>query len=168
MTTSSVKPTVRILLGLMLILSPLCVSAAGRGKAKKHHREEKRAAARVTTVSVDVPTTLDEYFCEPTQRVVLRFDYTGSRPNNGFVGNQYATIIRPNGRRGPTTKTAVQWSTFQVPQTEPGGTTWSYQAQDGSFVCDPRRGGSVFVPTGQGEVRFINCRNLTNRVCRLE
>lgn len=163
MTTSFVKPTLRILLGLMLIFSLLCVSAFGQSRGRKRHRRGKRAATRAMTPP-GAPTNDGEYSCDPEGRVVLSFDYTGTTPNNGFLGNQYTTIERINGRPGRTTRKAVQWSTYQVTQT-PGGTTWSFQAQDGSFVCDPRQGGSVFIPDGKGEVRFTGCRNYPNRVC---
>lgn len=162
MTTSSAKYTVRVLLGLTLICSLLCLSAAGQGR--RRHRRGKRAASRMM-IPPNAPTNDGDYSCDPEGRVILSFDYTGTRPNNGFVGNQYTTIERINGRPGRTTTKAVQWSTYQVPQTQTGGTTWSFQAQDGSFICDPRQGGSVFIPDGKGSVRFTGCRNYPNRVC---
>ncbi|HEY0006632.1 MAG TPA: hypothetical protein VGB17_17755 [Pyrinomonadaceae bacterium] len=111
-------------------------------------------------VTGETPTNLEQYTCNDTETLFMRFDYTRNMPDNGFLGNQYTTIVFPRGGERTTAK-AVQWYNGRTTTNNGGGMLWGYQAQDGSFLCP-----SVFVSTDKRTVIFSACRNLPDRTCR--
>jgi hypothetical protein len=161
MTTSSFKRTISLLIGLLLVVSLVCVSAYGQGSIyKKRHKRARRAVAAVPVIG-PTPTNLQEYVCSPGEKVLMRFDYTRNMPDGGFLGNQYTSYLGPNGRVIRTTTDAVQWYAPSPPPAQnPPVITWQYQAQNGSFVCK-----AVVIGANQMRIDFTSCTNFPPRTC---
>jgi hypothetical protein len=158
MTTLSFKRMMSLLTGLFLVLSLVCISAAGQGRHKGRHKRARRAMMSATG---PFPTALNEYVCSPDERVLMRFDYTRNMPGGAFLGNEYTSYLSRNGRVLRTTTQAVQWFAPSPPPTpQPQQITWQYQAQDGSFFCK-----AVVVGPNGVSIDFGTCTNFPPRTC---
>jgi hypothetical protein len=162
MTTSSFKRATSLLIGLLLVVSLICVSAAGQGKDKKHGKARGAATMTVSTATGDLPTLDTPYFCNYTingsevRFSGVTFNYSRNMPQNGFLGHIH-TVLFPQG--------AILDKDMQVynPRARNDGIDgklWSFQNQDGSVVCK-----EMSVTTDKRTVKFSQCSNTAIQTC---
>jgi hypothetical protein len=160
MTTLSFKRTMSLLIGLCLVLSLICISAAGQGSIyrKRHKRARMAAAAGMVT---NPPTLETPYFCSytihgsETRYSTVIMTYSRNMPQNGFLGHIH-TVLFPNGQ--------VLDKDMQVYNARPaqgdGSIPWSFQNQDGSVVCK-----EMLVSADKRKVTFSQCSNTAVQTC---
>jgi hypothetical protein len=161
MTTSSFKRATSLLIGLLLVVSLICVSAAGQGKGKRHGKARASTMA-ASTATGDLPTLDTPYFCNYTingsevRFSGVTFNYTRNMPQNGFLGHIH-TILFPSG--------SILDKDMQIynPRARTDGIDgklWSFQNQDGSIVCK-----EMSVTADKRTVKFSQCSNTAIQTC---
>jgi hypothetical protein len=161
MTTASFKRATSLLIGLLLVVSLICVSAAGQGKGKGQSKAKGKGMAP-TTATGPYPTLLTPYFCNYTingsevRFSGVTFNYTRNMPQNGFLGHTH-TVLFPSA--------SILDKDMQVYNPRPrtdgeAGILWSYQTQDGSVVCK-----DMAVSTDLRVVKFSQCSNTAIQTC---
>jgi hypothetical protein len=164
MTTLSFKRAMSLLTGLFLVVSLICVSAAGQGKGKKGGNAGSKGIA-ATTATGDLPTLTTPYFCvytingsEPRYSTLI-MNYTKNMPGGAFLGQNH-TILIPAGtiQDKDTQVYNPRPQSGSTPQTT--GTLWSFQHQDGSVVCK-----EMFVTSDKRLVKFSQCSNTAVQTC---
>jgi len=158
MTTLSFKRMMSLLIGLFLVASLICISAAGQGKGKG--RKAKGSAMAAAGIVSNPPTLETPYFCNytihgsETHYSTVIMTYSRNMPDNGFLGHIH-TVLIPGGQ--------VLDKDMQVynarPQTD-GGIPWSFQHQDGSVVCK-----EMLVSSDKRKVTFSQCSNTAVQTC---
>jgi hypothetical protein len=147
-----------LLIGLFLVASLICISAAGQGKGKG--RKAKGSAMAAAGVVSNPPTLETPYFCSytingsETRYSTVIMTYSGTRPNGGFVGHIH-TVLIPSGQ--------VLDKDMQVYNSRPptdAGIPWSYQTQDGSVVCK-----EMLISGDKRKVTFSQCSNTAVQTC---
>lgn len=125
MITSSRRRAAWALCGLLCATVLLCVSLAWGGTA---------------SAQTSYPTK-SNYFC-PADVALLGLSWTRRMPYNGWLGVA-------------STSNMEESKDVQIydPRTlSDGGTSWAFQAQDGSFVC------RMYVSADKNSVSFGSCR----------